>query len=119
MAGTLKKSKTTVQKPVADSAPRHPRGERDRLNFRIDARIKQRAENAAMLLGQDLSTFAETALDEKAQTVIEREQRILLSERDFARFVEALDNPEPPNDRLKAAAAEYKTTRHQHPELNW
>lgn len=117
MAEAVKKIKTTTSS--AASTARRPRAERDRLNFRIDARIKQRAEDAAQLLGQDLSTFAETAINEKAQAVIEREARIVMSERDFARFMDALDNPEPPNDRLKAAAEKYKAVRRQHPELNW
>lgn len=116
MADTLKKSKTSPPKTVA---PRRPRAERDRLNFRVDARIKARAEEAALLLGQDLSTFAESALDEKAQAVIAREEKLVLSERDFALFLEAIDNPKPASDRLKDAAQKFKTTQRAHPELNW
>ncbi len=118
MADTLKK-KPSSPKPQSPGATRRPRAERDRLNFRIDARIKQRAEDAALLLGQDLSTFAESALDEKAQAVIAREEKIVLSERDFARFLDALDNPRPVSDRLKDAAQKFKATSRQHPELNW
>lgn len=102
-----------------NSIPRRPRAERDRVHFRVDARIKQRAEEAALILGQDLSTFAESALDEKAQAVIAREEKLVLSERDFARFVEAIENPIPPNQRLRDAAEEWKQTRRQNPELNW
>lgn len=121
MADALKKTKakTTPAKPRVAAAVRRPRAERDRLNFRIDARIKQRAEDAALLLGQDLSTFAEAALNEKAQAVIEREERIVLSERDFALFVDAIENPQPVGARLKAAAQNYKTVRREQPELNW
>ncbi len=102
-----------------NSTPRRPRAERDRLHFRIDARIKQRAEEAARILGQDLSTFAEIALDEKAQAVVAREETLVLSERAFARFVEAIENPAPPNQQLRDAAASFKATRRQQPELNW
>ena len=119
MAEAVKKNQTTTQKTTIARAPRRPRAERDRLNFRIDSRIKQRAEEAAQLLGQDLSTFAETALNEKAQAVIEREERLVLSERDFALFTQAIENPPPVSNRLKAAAKEYKAVRRQQPELNW
>lgn len=122
MADALKKTKlktTPAQPRVAAGTTRRPRAERDRLNFRIDARIKQRAEDAALLLGQDLSTFAEAALNEKAQAVIEREERIVLSERDFALFVDAIENPKPVGARLKAAAQDYETVRREQPELNW
>ena len=58
-------------------------------------------------------------MNEKAQAVIEREEKIVLSERDFARFVEALDEPKPVSAKLKEAAAQYKAIRRQHPEANW
>jgi uncharacterized protein (DUF1778 family) len=118
MADALKKSETTPSKLRRAGTPRRPSAERERLNFRLDARIKQRAEDAAALLGQDLSTFAESALDEKAQAVIERAERLVLSERDFARFVDSLNDPKPAGARLKAAAEEYKAQSRQHPEAN-
>ena len=125
MANVVKKTTTKTiakskQPTLATSATPHRRGtQRDRLSCRIDPKIKQRAEEAATLLGQDLTAFTETALNEKAQAVIEREEKILLSARDFAHFKEAIENPQPPNNRLKAAAEEYKAVRRQQPELNW
>ena len=104
-----------AEKPTAPA--RRPRAQRDRINFRVDARIKARAQEAARLLGQDLSTFAESALAEKAQVVIEREERIVLSERDFTLFVSAIENPAPLSSRLKDAAQDYKESRREHPEL--
>lgn len=44
---------------------------------------------------------------------------IVLSERDFAHLMAATQHPAPPGARLKAAAQEYNTVRHAHPELNW
>ena len=121
MAETLKNStKTTKPRaPRVAASGRRPRADRDRLSCRIDARIKARAEDAARLLGQDLSAFTEIALNEKAEAVIERQERIILSERDYAIFVEAIENPKPISARLKAAAQEYKKVRAEHPELNW
>ena len=110
---------SSSKKPRANKAPHRPRAARDRVHFRIDARIKERAQNAATLLGQDFSTFAESALDEKAREIIEREEKIVLSERDFALFSEAIANPQPVGARLREAAEKYNAIRRDHPELNW
>ncbi len=91
-----------------------------RWSCRIDPRIKQRAEEAAALLGQSITDFTESALEEKAQAVFERFERIVVSERDFAAFVAAIQAPpKPPTPELLAAAAEYKRRRAQEPEGNW
>jgi len=79
-----------------------------RLSCRISVRIKHQAEEAAALLGQSIAAFTESALAEKAQAVLERHERIILSDRDFARFVAYIDNPEPPTEALKAAMADYR-----------
>ena len=79
-----------------------------RLNCRVSARIKHRAEEAAAILGQSITDFTESALADKAQAVIERNERIILSERDFARFVAAIENPPEPTEELKALMAEYR-----------
>lgn len=113
MAQTLRKTSTI------SSTPQKVRVSRARLECRINPTIKERAEQAAMLLGQDLTAFTESALNEKAQAVIEREEKIVLSQRDFEQFVKAIEAPDSPNDRLKAAAEAYKATRSEHPEANW
>lgn len=79
-----------------------------RLNFRLDARIKQRAKEAASILGQSITDFTEMALAEKAQAVLAGHDRIILSERDFARFMEVLETPPAPTQKLREAAEEYK-----------
>ena len=89
-----------------------------RLNCRVSVRIKQQAEEAASLLGQSITDFTEAALAEKAQTVLERHDRIVLSERDFARFVEMIEHPEPPTQKLREAMAEYRRLQAAHPEAN-
>lgn len=103
-------------KPVSSVAKK--RVVRDRLNCRIDGRIKERAEAAAILLGQDLTSFTETALNEKAQEVLEREERIVLSERDFARFVESISGPQPPTQALIEARRAYRQLQKELPENN-
>ena len=114
MSDVLKKSKAQSASPRLTKV----RTVRDRLNCRIDHRIKERAEAAAILLGQDLTAFTETALDEKAQEVLEREERIVLSERDFARFVESINNPQPPTQALIEARRAYRQLQTEFPDNN-
>ncbi len=89
-----------------------------RLNCRVDAGIKQQAEEAAALLGQSITDFTEAALAEKAQAVLEKHERIVLSQRDFARFVQQIENPEPPTPELREAMAEYRRLQSAHPDAN-
>ena len=89
-----------------------------RLSSRVDARIKQRAEEAASLLGQSITDFTEAALAEKAQVILERHERITMSERDFARFVEMIENPPPPTQKLREALAEFRRLQAARPEAN-
>lgn len=80
-----------------------------RLSCRVNARIKRQVERAAGLLGQSITDFTESALAEKAQAVLADNERIVLSERDFARFVELIENPPPPTEGLKKAIADYRS----------
>jgi uncharacterized protein (DUF1778 family) len=88
---------------TAKKAPQYAR-----LNCRVSAGIKREVERAALLLGQSVTDFAELALAEKARDVIDRHEKIVLSERDFARFVESLENPDPATPQLREAIAEYR-----------
>ena len=90
-----------------------------RLSCRVNPRIKQRAEEAAALLGQSMTDFTEAALKEKAEAVLEQVHKIQLSERDFERFVAAVTDPKPPTKELVAAMEEYERRRAQEPDGNW
>jgi len=78
-----------------------------RLSCRVSARIKRQAEEAAALLGLSITDFTESALADKAQAVLEGQARIALSERDFERFVLALEQPRAPTEALKKAARDF------------
>ena len=93
--------------------------EYERLSCRIHAHIKERAERAAQALGQNITTFTETALAEKADAVLQREEEILLSERDFTLFMQLIQNAPAPTDALRRAAQDYKRFRAGHPDSNW
>ena len=90
-----------------------------RLNCRVSTSIKRRAEEAAGILGQSITAFAETALAEKAEQVFSRFGSIQLSERDFRLFLKTIAHPPPPTAKLRKAAAAYKKLRAQSPESNW
>ena len=45
---------------------------------------------------------------EKAQTIIDQEKIIRLSQENAKVFFNALDNPPPPNEKLLKAVADYK-----------
>jgi len=79
-----------------------------RLNCRISARVKREAEEAAALLGQSITDFTQSALAEKAQTVFDGQERIILPERDFERFVAAIENPKPSSEKLIEMMREYQ-----------
>jgi len=65
-----------------------------------------------------ITDFTEAALSEKAQSVLERNERIVLSQRDFAHFVELIDNPPPPTRELREAMAEYRQLKAAHLDAN-
>ncbi|MCX6378985.1 MAG: DUF1778 domain-containing protein [Armatimonadetes bacterium] len=90
-----------------------------RLSCRVNPHIKQRAEEAAALLGQSMTDFTEAALKEKAEAVLEQVHKIQLSERDFEQFVAAVNAPKPPTKELVIAMQEYERQRSQEPEGNW
>jgi uncharacterized protein (DUF1778 family) len=84
-------------------------GKSARLSCRIRPKVKEQAETAARLLGQSITDFAETALEEKAQHVLAENERILLSEQAFEEFVAAISGmPDKPSEKLLAAVERYK-----------
>lgn len=88
----------------------------DRINCRIDPAIKRQAEEAAQVLGQTITAFTEMALAEKAQSILAEQERLELSERDFTRFVEILNDPTPPTSALVQAMRSYQATKTAHPD---
>jgi len=90
-----------------------------RLNCRVSASIKLRAEEAARVLGQSVTAFTETALAEKAESVLARLGAIQLTERDFQHFLKAIEGSRRPTTKLRKAASEYRNLRAANPKTNW
>ncbi len=83
-----------------------------RINCRISHSLKEKVEAAARLRGQTVTAFTESALAEKAQEVLQNEERIQLSQSAFEAFLHAIESPpEKPSAKLQAALVEYKQQR--------
>jgi uncharacterized protein (DUF1778 family) len=83
-----------------------------RLSCRIRPQVKEQAEAAARLLGQSITDFAESAIEEKAKEVLADQDRLLFSEAAFTEFLLAISStPEKPSEKLLTAVDAYK--RHE------
>ncbi|MFB9984842.1 DUF1778 domain-containing protein [Mesorhizobium kowhaii] len=77
----------------------------ERMNLRVAARQKATLMRAAALAHTDLTEFVTRAALREAEAVIEGAEKIEVSERDFLRILEIMDNPPAPNEKLRAAIA--------------
>ena len=85
--------------------------ERGRITARVPGQVQETLELAAAMVGATVNQFmVQTALRE-AERIIEQERVIRLSARDAAVFIRALENPPPPNAKLKAALKRHKDTQ--------
>ena len=76
----------------------------ERIEFRIRTTDKARINKAASMVGLDLTSFVRERVLEAANTTIEREERIVLSEQAAVRILEYLEGPAEPNEYLLKAA---------------
>ena len=81
---------------------------RERLEARVSAEQKALIERAAALQGQSLTDFVVQSAQAAAVAVIREREVLALTERDTAALVEALLNPAPPNEALRAAFARHR-----------
>jgi uncharacterized protein (DUF1778 family) len=77
----------------------------ERFNMRIPARDKALIARAAALSQKDMSQFILEKAVSEARAVIKDAERIVVSEQDFLRIMELLENPPPLNDKMRAALA--------------
>ena len=82
-----------------------------RVEFRIDPDAKAKLARAAALEHLDLTAFILRAALPAAQIVIDRAERVVLTERDSLKVLRVLENPPPANSRLRRAAANLAKTR--------
>jgi uncharacterized protein (DUF1778 family) len=102
------KAKTTKRKASAQSGAERVAVATDKggtLNFRIDPATRSLIDLAASVLGQTRTDFVLTTMREKSTEVLLSQRLFALNETDWDAFVAVLDNPPPPNAKLRALLA--------------
>lgn len=92
---------------AADGRVRTP-AKASRLEMRVTAAQKRLFERAAALSGMSLTDFAVASLRSAAERATDTYERTIVSAEYAAAVTEALLNPPPPNEKLRAAGARYK-----------
>jgi uncharacterized protein (DUF1778 family) len=82
-----------------------------RVEIRIAPEVKAKLARAAALEHIDLTAFILRAALPAAEGVIERAERIALSERDSLKVLDLLEHPPTANAKLRRAAAGLKKAR--------
>jgi uncharacterized protein (DUF1778 family) len=80
----------------------------DRISARVTQDVHSTLRQAAEMVGATVNQFlVQTALKE-AQSIIERERTIQLTQRDAKVFFRMLERPPKPKAKLRAAVAAYR-----------
>lgn len=89
------------------------------FNIRMAVANKIKVERAARAANQSLTEFAEAAVVQRADEVLARQERILLSDRDFARFVELMTAEAEPTEVALREAAEFNQGKMDGSRYRW
>ena len=84
--------------------PQIPVANNSRLSLRIAPEEKSLLVRAAAMQHTDLTEFVTRTVVAEAQKVIEQNERVVLTERQRAHFLNLLEDPLAPNEKLMAAA---------------
>ena len=79
----------------------------ERVSLRLDKATRQRIERAASIEGKTVSGFIVSSAQMAAEKITREHETIVLSQRDAERFLDAIMNPPPVNDRLRRALEEH------------
>ena len=82
--------------------------ESGRIELRIKPEEKALLSRAAALQHEDLTGFILRTVVPAAERIIERTERLQLSERDSLRVLDLLENPPKPSAKLRAAAKKHR-----------
>ncbi len=83
----------------------------DRIGARVPHEVYETLCRAAELTGATVNQFLVQSALKEAQAVIEREEVIRLSPREWNWLLELMENPPTPNARLQAARERYQEAR--------
>ena len=81
---------------------------RDRLEARITPEQKALFQRAADLTGRSLTDFVISSVQAAAEAAVRTHQVLELTARETEAFLEAIQHPPAPNERLRAAARQYR-----------
>jgi uncharacterized protein (DUF1778 family) len=81
---------------------------RDRMHLRLDAKTKRTLERAAAYEATSVSDFVLANAVAAAERVIDLNEKITLSAKDWDLFYAALIDPPEPTKKLKDAARRYR-----------
>jgi len=93
----------------------------DRIGARVPHEVYETLCRAAELTGATVNQFLVQSALKEAQAVIEREEVIRLSPREWNWLLELMENPPTPNARLQAARERYQEARRDDagPSVDW
>ena len=93
----------------------------DRIGARVPHEVYETLCRAAALTGATVNQFLVQAALKEAQAVIEREEVIRLSPRDWNWLLDLMENPSEPNVSLKLAMKRYQEAKSDDadPSFSW
>ena len=83
----------------------------DRIGARVPREVYETLCRGAELSGATVNQFLVQSALKEAQAVIEREEVIRLSPRDWTWLLDLMENPPKPNAKLKAAMKRYRKAK--------
>jgi len=81
----------------------------ERLDLKLSAADKQLLAQAAAIEGLSMAAFVRLAARQRAAEAIQREQQLLLSQRDFTAFHAAIGQPFAANAELETVMEQART----------
>jgi uncharacterized protein (DUF1778 family) len=93
----------------------------DRIGARVPHEVYETLCRAAELTGATVNQFLVQSALKEAQAVIEREEVIRLSPRDWNWLLDLMENPSKPDAKLKAAMEHYQKVKQEDASnsFNW
>lgn len=93
----------------------------DRIGARVPHEVYETLCRAAELTGATVNQFLVQSALKEAQAVIEREEIIRLSPRDWNWLLDLMENPRQPNAKLQAAMKHYQDSKQNDADntFNW
>jgi uncharacterized protein (DUF1778 family) len=77
--------------------------EKERITARVSSNVAEILNSAAELTGTTMNGFVVQAALEKAQKIVDRENRIIITKNDAAMLLNLLDSPRKPNEAMQRA----------------